>query len=167
MPSRSLRAKLRSLRQEDVAGELLGDGRDAAHPVAAGDADEDAAHDADRVDAGMGAEAPVLHGDDRLAHHRRDPLIGNPFAEARPHRLDDLAIGGADPDHLAEIVAADHLLEAGQLADRDRDRDDQGHRGDDEGVERHLEAGDQKPLEARTLLRRADLRRQLPWWGYG
>ena len=75
--------------EEDVAGELLGDGRDAAHPVAAGDAEPEAADDADRIDAEMRAEAAVLDRDHRVAHHRRDPVVGQPFAEHRAHRLDD------------------------------------------------------------------------------
>ena len=87
------------------------------------EADADGAEQADRIDAGMRAEAAVLDRDDRVAHHRRDPLIGDPFAEARAHGVDDLAVGGADADHLAEIAAADELGIRGQLADRDRDGD--------------------------------------------
>ena len=110
--------------QEDVAGELLGDRRDAAHPAAAGQAEPEAARDADRIDAGMRAEAPVLDRDHRVAHDRRD--LARSAATRRSIGPIDwmiVAIGGADPDHLAEIVAADQLAIGRQLADRDRDRD--------------------------------------------
>ena len=111
--------------QEDVARELLGDGRVALTPVAAADADRDRAADADRIDADMAAEAPVLDRDHRVAHHRRDLVVGQPFAEARPERHAGPAVGGADPDHLAEVVALGELGIARQIGDRDRDRDDQ------------------------------------------
>src|SRR3954462_5364719 len=58
--------------EEDVAGELLGDRRCALAPAALGRADAERADDADRVDAGMMAEAPVLDRDHRVLHDRRD-----------------------------------------------------------------------------------------------
>ena len=134
--------------EEDVAGELLGDGRAALRPAAALDAHDQGADDADRIDADMRAEAAVLDRDHRVAHDRRDPVVGQPFAEHRAHRLDDVAIGGADPDHLAQIVAADELAIARQLADRDRDRDAKRDQADHHRVEEQLEAGDENPPEA-------------------
>ena len=59
-----------------------------------------------------------------------------------------VAIGGADPDHLAEIVAADELAIARQLADRDRDRDAERDQADHQQIEEQLEAGDDDPPEA-------------------
>src|SRR3546814_18327095 len=54
----------------------------------------DLAHGADRIDPRMRAEPPVLDGDHGVAHDQRDLVIAQPFAEARPHRVDDRAVGG-------------------------------------------------------------------------
>jgi len=134
--------------EEDIAGELLGDGRSPLSPAPLLDAHAKSAEHANRIDAGVRAEAPVLDRDDRVAHHRRDAVIGDPLAEARPHRVDDLAIGGANPDHLAEIVAADELAIGGQLADRDRDRDGKRDQADHRHIGEDLEAGGKDSPEA-------------------
>ena len=97
----------------------------ALHPVALGDRRGDRAADPDRIDADVAAEAAVLGRDHRRAHFRRDLVVGQPLAEARPDRDQDLAVGGADPDHLPEVAALGEIAVARQIGDRDRDRDDQ------------------------------------------
>ena len=62
--------------------------------------------------------------------------------------MDHASVGGPDPDHLAEIVAADQLGISGQLAHRDRDRDAQRDERDHQQIEGDLEAGDDDPPEA-------------------
>jgi hypothetical protein len=93
--------------EEDVARELLRDGRSALRPAAAVEPHLDRAREADRIDAGMRAEAAILDRDHRVAHDRRDLAVGKPFAEAGPKRQENGIVGGADADHLAEIVAPD------------------------------------------------------------
>ena len=112
--------------EEDVAGELLGDGRAALRPMARRWIRTSTARDdADRIDADM-ASGSGVSSTEIIASRMIGGIsvVGQPFAEHRAQRdEDDLAVGGVDPDHLAEIVAADQLLIARQLADRDRDRD--------------------------------------------
>jgi hypothetical protein len=115
-----LAAEAAAVVEEDVAGKLLRDRRSALSPPAARRADPEGAGEADRIDAGMVAVAPVLHRDHRLAHDRRDLVVAQPLSEARPHRHDHAAVGAPHPDHLAEIVAPRELLVGRQLADRHR-----------------------------------------------
>ena len=96
----------------------------------------------------MRAIAPILHRDHRVAHDRRNLLIVEPFAEAWPHRMDDTSVGGADPNHLAEIVAPDQLLVARQLADRDRYGDAERDQPDDQQIGADLEDGEEGALDA-------------------
>jgi hypothetical protein len=62
--------------------------------------------------------------------------------------MDDAAVDAAHPDHLAEIVAPDHLLVAGQLADRDRHGDGQRDQPDDQQIGEDLQRGEEDPLDA-------------------
>ena len=63
--SSSFRAMVRSGAQEQVLGELLGDGRAALHHGAGRQIADAGAHEADRIDAEMIVEAAVLGGDHR------------------------------------------------------------------------------------------------------
>ena len=56
------------LRQEQILGELLGDGRSALRGAATQDVGDHGAQDSQRVDAVMGIEAAILDGDERLGH---------------------------------------------------------------------------------------------------
>ena len=121
--------------QEDVARELLGDGRGRADAVAVRThRRRDRAADPDRVDADMAAEAAVLGRDHRGAHLRRDLVIGQPSAEARSDRDQNLPVGGADPDHLAEVRALGEIGIARQIGARDGDRDDQREKREQGGI---------------------------------
>ena len=80
------------------------------------------AGDADRVDADMAAEALVLDRDHRRAHRRRDLVIGQPAAEARPQRDQQGPVGGADPDHLAKVGALAQLLDSREAGSSRRRR---------------------------------------------
>jgi hypothetical protein len=137
--------------QEDVAGELLGDGRAALSPAALGDADLEGAGHAERVDADMRAVPLVLDRDHRVLHDLGYLVVAQPFAEAGSHRNQHRAVGGAHTDRLAEIVAADQLLVARQRAHRDRDRDDQCDQPDQAGIDGDLESGDGIALPARAF----------------
>src|SRR5579859_5086048 len=72
--------------EEDIAGKLLGDRRAALRPVTGLCAHADRAEDADRIDAGMLVEAPVLDRDHRVFHHLRDLVRSQPLAITRPER---------------------------------------------------------------------------------
>ena len=64
------------LGQEEIFGELLGQGRTALHAAAAGDVADHGAADADRIDAQMRIEAAVLDGDEglrRIGRKVREP----------------------------------------------------------------------------------------------
>src|SRR6478672_11860364 len=89
--------------QEDVARELLRDGRGSAYPVTSREGGSDRSADVDRVDANMATEAAVLGRDHRRPHLRRDMVVAQPLTEARAHRHQNLAVGSADSDHLAEV----------------------------------------------------------------
>ncbi len=125
--------------QEDVARELLGDGRGRADAVVLDERRADRAADADRIDADMAAEPAVLGRDHRRAHFRRDLVVGQPLAEARPHRDQHLAVGGADPDHLAEVGALGELAVARQIGGRDGDGDDQREQSEQRRISNALE----------------------------
>ena len=56
------------LRQEQIFGELLGDGRAALRGAAAQDVGGKRAHDPERIDAVVRIEAPILDGDECLGH---------------------------------------------------------------------------------------------------
>src|SRR5204862_7007155 len=64
--------------EEDVSGELLGDGRSALPPASLLESDHERSDDADRIDSDMASEAPVLDRDHRVAHHRGDSVEGKP-----------------------------------------------------------------------------------------
>ena len=77
--------------EEQVARQLLGDGRGAAEPLAAaGDPLDQRAGQTHRIDPDVRAESLVLDRDHRVGHVFGDVLVGQPFAEARPD-LDQLA----------------------------------------------------------------------------
>ena len=104
--------------QEDVARQLLRDGRPALHPAAAFDADHHRSRYADRVDAQVAAEPPVLDRDRRVAHHRGDAIIRQPFTIARPQRHQHRSVGGMNADHLP-VGGGFEAFETGQLRSRD------------------------------------------------
>ena len=144
--SRTLRPK-RAVVEEDVARELLGDG-ERPGPTAEPDADADgAARPIGSTPDASGSACPRPHH--RLAHDRRDAVVRQPLAEARPHRHHHRSVCGADADHLAEIVPANQLLIGRKLADRDRDRHDQGDRRHHHRIDGDLEARDENAPEAR------------------
>jgi hypothetical protein len=97
-------AKIIFVRQEDGTRDLLGDGRGALQPLVGAAVHEgqlDRAGQADRIDADMRAEASVFDRHHRIAHHRRNLVVRQPLAIARPDRHDHRAVGGMDPNHLA------------------------------------------------------------------
>ena len=80
--------------QEQVLGDLLGDGRAALHQPPAGEVDPDGARQADRIDAGMVPEPAILDRD------RGGRQIGRHVGQ--PQRIaDDVAEGG---EHVAGAV---------------------------------------------------------------
>ncbi len=111
--------------QEDVAGELLGDGRAALCPASGVDPDLGGANDADRVDAEMRAEALVLDRDHGGPHLRGDLLVRKPLPEAGPNVDQDGTVGGPDPDHLAKVGALRELGIAREVGIGDGYGDDQ------------------------------------------
>jgi len=82
-------------REEQVLGELLGDGRTALDRLA-GQVVDEGARQAQRIDAEMGIEAPVLDGDDRLRQVGRHFLERQGFAAGRAAIGDDRAVDGGD-----------------------------------------------------------------------
>ena len=111
--------------EEDVARELLRDGRGGADAVPFEHRRADCPRKADRVHADMAAEAPVFGRDHRGSHLGGNVIVGEPGAEARAHLHQHLAVGGADADHLTEVAALGEVAVARQISRRDRDRDDQ------------------------------------------
>ena len=99
----------------------------------------DRAGDADRVDAEVAAEAAVLGRDHRRPHFRRDLVVGQPFAEARPKRHENLAVGGADADHLPEVGPFGEVRVARQIGAGDRDRDHQRENAEEGRIGQALE----------------------------
>jgi hypothetical protein len=96
----------------------------------------------------MGVVAPVLDRDHRVAHVVGDAVVGEPLAESSAPGVDDAAVGGAYADHLAEIVAADELVIARQLAHRDRNGDPECDQRQQQAVAEHLQAEDGVALDA-------------------
>ena len=85
--------------QEDVAGELLGDGRPALLR-AGGEVPVEGPGQTDRIDAGMRMETAVLDRDHRIDHHFGYLGIAEPIAVAGPDRNQDRAIGSTDLNRL-------------------------------------------------------------------
>ena len=102
----------------------------------------DRAREPDRIDAEMASEAAVLGGDDRRAHLRRNLLVGEPPAEARPERKQHLPVGGAHADHLTEVGPLGQLAVARQVGRRDADRDDQREDAQDGRIREALQHAD-------------------------
>jgi hypothetical protein len=111
--------------QEDVARELLGDGRSALSPTPRLEAHLERARDADRVDPRVAAEAAILDRDHRRTHRRGDFLIAQPAPEARAERDQQAAVGGAHADHLAKVAALAQRGVIGKRGHGDADRDRQ------------------------------------------
>ena len=90
--------------EEDVARNLLGDGRrPLPAPAAAAPFQRDpgrACH-ADRIDAGVHVETAILGRHHRIDHDRGDLVIAQPATEARPQGDDDRSVRRMDADHLA------------------------------------------------------------------
>ncbi len=103
------------LRQEEILGELLRQGRAALHAAAAGDVAHDGAADADRVDAPMRIEAAILDGDEGFGRIRRQ--IREPHRRAASVAAigEKLAIGVHDGD-------VGRALGHGELIDRRQTR---------------------------------------------
>ena len=94
----------------------------------------DRAADPDRIDADVASEAPVLGRDHRRPHFGRNLIVGEPLPEARPHRHQHLAVRGAHPDHLPEVVALGQFVVAGEVGGRDRDGDDERQNAEKRGI---------------------------------
>ena len=124
--------------QEDVAGELLRDGRGGADPAALHDCSANRPSDADRVDPDMAPETAILGRDQRCPHFGRDAVIGQPLSETRSDRHQHLAISRSNPDHLAEVGALGQFAVARQIGRRDRHRHDQRKNRQDGCIERGL-----------------------------
>ena len=77
--------------QEDVAGQLLGDGGSALR-LEAMQVGEHRSAQAGHVDAPVVVEAAVLNGDHRLAHHRRNGVNGAPGAALDEELSEGLAV---------------------------------------------------------------------------
>ena len=92
--------------EEHVARKLLRDRRSRRDPFRAGHPDIDRASEADRIDANVRIEAPVLDGDHGILHRLRDFAPGQPLAITRTQLDDFAAVPGADDDGLA--VPATH-----------------------------------------------------------
>ncbi len=103
------------LGQEQVLGELLGQRRAAFHAAAPGDVAKHRAGDADRVDAEMRIEAPVLDGDERLGQ------VGRQLAQAHRRAAgvaaigDQRAVGGENGD-IGRPLRHRELVDRRQLA---------------------------------------------------
>ena len=91
--------------EEDVLGELLGDGRAALHEAAGFQVGEYRAAEAGRVDAPMRIEAPVLdgeHGVDQVPRQRPDGDVGCSTAALGQQR----AVAGEDADDGCALLLA-------------------------------------------------------------
>ncbi len=87
-----LRENVRSLREEDVLGELLRDGAAALDDVAGAQIGECRAHRAPEIDAEMAVEAPVLGRDHRLGQVFRHLVDAQRLAEEIAERGDKRAV---------------------------------------------------------------------------
>ena len=90
-------------RQEHDLGELLGDGAAALGEMAGAQIGEPGAQEADRIDAEMLVEAPVLGGDHRFRQKRRHLLQGQRLTEQIAKAGDEAAILGEDRDARAAL----------------------------------------------------------------
>ena len=91
--------------QEDVAGQLLRDGRCRTDPALVGDARDDRTADAERIDAEVAAEPAVLDRDHRRSHFGRDLVVRKPAPQARPDRHQHRAVSRADADIWPRSIA--------------------------------------------------------------
>ena len=125
--------------QVQVPDELLGDRRAALHDLARAHVRDDGARDADRIDAAVLVEAPVLD---------RDGGLRNPGAHLRPRHRGAVALGGNDTELRAvrrvdERVLADghgaQRVEVAARAEDGRRADRQRENGDDRQAQQHAE----------------------------
>ena len=86
-------------RQEQVLGELLGDGRAALDDMAGSKIGEGRAHDAEDIDAEMMPEPPVLGGDQGVGQAGRQLVDGEPFTGVIAIDREPGAVIGLDRDH--------------------------------------------------------------------
>ena len=94
-------------RQEEHAGDLLGDGGGAL-PHAAGDVVlPGGADDADRIEAVMGAEATVLGGDEGVLHVERDAIQRDKDALFQEELTDELTVGRIHARGAGRLVGDD------------------------------------------------------------
>ncbi len=121
--------------EEDVARQLLADGRGTAHArTRSGQPLDDRAARAHRIDAEMRIIAAILDRDHRILHHLRDLVRGQPLAEAGA-QLDDLGpVARAHDDGLRglrrlELVIAGHRADRKGHCQADEQHQQQGQRG--------------------------------------
>ena len=87
---------LRSERQEQILGELLGNRAAALHDLAGAQIGDRGAHQPDRVDAEMAVEPAVLGRDHRLRQKGRHLLQGQRLAEQIAEAGERAAVGSED-----------------------------------------------------------------------
>ena len=144
--------------EEQVARQLLGDGRGAADPRPLAEHEfGHGAHQSHRINAEMRMEALVLHRDHGVLHRIRDFAGIEPVAEARPE-LDNLApVARAHDDGLTGLGRL-QFAKTGDRTRRKSDRDaeedhpeqPQHHAGDNPALQPHAPA--RRRLPAATIL---------------
>ncbi len=103
-----------AVRQEDIARQLLRDGRPTLPPLAGLKPDLDRSRHADRVDPDVPAKSFVLDRDHSRAHRRRDIFVRQPLPETGAHRYQYRAVRGAHSDHLTKVVTLRQFVIIGQ-----------------------------------------------------
>ena len=113
--------------QEEVLGDLLGDGRGALHVLGALQEHHSGAHDAFGIEAAVGVEILVLGGDEGLLDQRRDRRRGQVEAPLARVFGQQATVGGVDARHHRRLV----VLELGVVGQILFELPDDG--GDDPG----------------------------------
>ena len=124
------------VREEDVLGELLGDGRAALDDAVRLRIGDHGAEEADEVDAVMLEEAPVLRGDDRL-DQRVGQLVDRHGALVDDAPMADLVAVAVEEGHGIVVLGAP--VPPGGVEGGQRQRQHQHRSG---GAERHRLAGE-------------------------
>ena len=149
------------LGQEEVLGELLGQRRAALGDAARGQVAEDSARDADRIDAEMVVEAPVLDRDEGLGQIGRQLLDVDRAAAGLAAVGEERAVGGEDGDvrrALRHRELVDRRQLRGVIGDDAGDRDDGPQAEHDAAIDEPRAPAAPAPfrlaLGTRTLARR-------------
>ena len=158
-------------REEDVLGELLGDGAAALGEMAGAQIGEPGAQKADRIDAEMLVEAPVFGGDDGLRQIGRHLLQRQRLAEQIAKGGDDAAVPGENRD--AGPPLGDRQLigvgqgqgEIGKHAAAENRPPQKQQNGDLKGAGQKARRG--PALRRGGLVRRLALRSTAAWRGAG